>query len=253
MVYGIQMFSIKDVASVDMKLALKTVAEHGYKNIEFAGFFGNSAEDVKSWLDEYGLTVTSTHTGLAALTPETIADTVKYHKTIGCDYIIVPHASWTEESKLESNLAAMKYAQEYLAGEGITLGFHNHSTELIEYPYGKVPMKEIINNTAIDLEPDVFFFCNCGLDPISFLEKYSSRIRFIHLKDGTYPTDAERDYTNIHEGASSTVTGQGMVPVDKIVKWARANGKEIIVEVECKGMGATVTKECIDYLRSIEE
>ncbi|MBQ7387186.1 MAG: sugar phosphate isomerase/epimerase [Clostridia bacterium] len=250
--YGVQMFSIKDVASVDLKLALKTVAEHGYKSVEFAGFFGNSAEDVKSWLDEYGLAVTGTHTGLAMLTPETIADTVAYHKAIGCDYVIVPHANWSNEENLNKNIEAMKYAAEYLAREGMTLGFHNHSGELIEYPYGKTPIDEIINNTTIELEPDVFFFCNCGLDPLEFCEKYSSRIKFIHLKDGTYPTDMERDYTNIHAGAESTVSGEGMVPVDAIVAWAREHGKEIVVEVECKGAGAVVTKQCIDYLRSKE-
>jgi sugar phosphate isomerase/epimerase len=250
--YGIQMYSIKDVASVDLKRALEIVAAQGYKNVEFAGFFGNSAEDVKSWLEEYGLEVSGTHTGLSALTPEKIADTVAYHKTIGCNYIIVPHADWKIEESFNANLDAMKYAAEYVKKEGMTLAFHNHSTELIDYPYGKIPMDEIIAGTDIEIEPDVFFFCNCGLDPIAFCEKYSSRIKFIHLKDGTYPTDMERDYTNIHEGSASTVSGQGMVPVDDIVRWARANGKRIIVEVECKESGEVVTGACIEYLKGLE-
>ena len=250
--YGIQMYSIKDVASVELKRALEIVAKHGYKNVEFAGFFDNSAEDVKSWLDANGLEVSGTHTGLGALTPDNIAATVEYHKVIGCDYIIVPHADWSSEEKLETHIANLNRAAEYVKKEGMTLAFHNHSTELISYPYGKIPMNEILERTDIDIEPDVFFFCNCGLDPIEFCEKYSARIKFIHLKDGTYPTDMERDHTNIHAGAESTVSGQGMVPVDKIVKWAQDNGKKIIVEVECKGSGEAVTGACIDYLKTLE-
>ena len=250
--YGIQMYSIKDVASVELKRALEIVAKHGYKNVEFAGFFDNSAEDVKLWLDANGLEVSGTHTGLGALTPDNIAATVEYHKVIGCDYIIVPHADWSSEEKLETHIANLNRAAEYVKKEGMTLAFHNHSTELISYPYGKIPMNEILERTDIDIEPDVFFFCNCGLDPIEFCEKYSARIKFIHLKDGTYPTDMERDHTNIHAGAESTVSGQGMVPVDKIVKWAQDNGKKIIVEVECKGSGEAVTGACIDYLKTLE-
>lgn len=251
--YGVQMFSIKDVASVDLHEALKIVAAHGYKNIEFAGFFDNSAEDVKSWLDELGLNVSGTHTGLAKLAPDTIADTVAYHKTIGCDYIIVPHANWSTEENLNANINAMLYAYDYLKSEGIKLAFHNHSTELVDYPYGKRPIDEIISRTELELEPDVFFFHNCGLDAIEFIEKYSSRIRFIHVKDGVYPTDAQRDWSNIHDGSHSTIAGEGMVPIADIARWGIANGKELIVEVECKAApGPVVTKGCIDYLRSVE-
>ena len=248
--YGIQMYSIKDVASVNLKEALRIVAEHGYKYIEFAGFFGNDASDVKSWLDEYGLTVSGTHTGLGALSPENIAATVEYHKAIGCDYVIVPHASWATEENLNANIDAMNYAYDYLKKEGLKLAFHNHSTELVDYPYGKVPMDEIISRTELEIEPDVFFFHNCGLDAIEFCEKYSSRIKYIHLKDGTYPVDSNRDWSNIHSDISSTVSGQGMVPVADIARWAINNGKQIIVEVECKDSGAVVTGGCIEYLRA---
>ena len=57
MKYGIQMYSVRDVAQKDLKAALKTVAEIGYNSVEFAGFFGNDAETVRSWLEEYGLEV----------------------------------------------------------------------------------------------------------------------------------------------------------------------------------------------------
>lgn len=63
MEYGLQMYSLRDITGEDLKGALEKVAKIGYKGMEFAGFFGHSAEEVKSWLDENGLTVTSTHTG----------------------------------------------------------------------------------------------------------------------------------------------------------------------------------------------
>ena len=70
--YGIQMYSLRDITKDDLKGALKQVAEMGYKYVEFAGFFNNSAEDVKAWLDEYGLVCSGTHTGIPGILPEAI-------------------------------------------------------------------------------------------------------------------------------------------------------------------------------------
>ena len=63
MEYGLQMYSVRDITDKDLDGALKKVAEIGYKFVEFAGFFGHSAQEVKDMLDKYGLRVSGTHTG----------------------------------------------------------------------------------------------------------------------------------------------------------------------------------------------
>ena len=55
MEYGLQMYSVRDFTEKDLLGKIKKVAEIGYKYIEFAGFFGNSAEDVKAALDANGI------------------------------------------------------------------------------------------------------------------------------------------------------------------------------------------------------
>ena len=64
--YGIQLYSLRDISKDDFEGMLKAVSEMGYKMVESAGFFGHSAETVKGWLDKYGLTMCSTHTGYRA-------------------------------------------------------------------------------------------------------------------------------------------------------------------------------------------
>ena len=51
MEYGLQMYSVRDITNDDLAGALKKVAEIGYKYVEFAGFFGHPAEEVKAMLD----------------------------------------------------------------------------------------------------------------------------------------------------------------------------------------------------------
>ena len=45
----------------DFEGTLKRVKEIGYDYVEFAGYFGKSAEEVKSLLDKYELTAISVH------------------------------------------------------------------------------------------------------------------------------------------------------------------------------------------------
>ena len=65
--YGLQLYSVRDITKEDLKGALKKVADLGYECVEFAGFFGHSAEEVTGWLNEFGLKVSGTHTGMAEI------------------------------------------------------------------------------------------------------------------------------------------------------------------------------------------
>ena len=58
---GLQLYSIRDAMEKDMDAALKAVKEMGYDCVEFAGYFGKSAEEVKALLDKYGLECVSVH------------------------------------------------------------------------------------------------------------------------------------------------------------------------------------------------
>ena len=42
--YGLQLFSVRDITDKDLEGTLKAVSEMGYKYVEYAGFFGHSAE-----------------------------------------------------------------------------------------------------------------------------------------------------------------------------------------------------------------
>ena len=65
--YGLQLYSVRDVAEQNYEDALKQVAEIGYTLVETAGLFGNDPEDVAKMLKKYGLTACSTHTGVKEL------------------------------------------------------------------------------------------------------------------------------------------------------------------------------------------
>lgn len=251
--YGLQMFSVRDLAGNSMKDALEKVAALGYHYIEFAGFFGNAAEDIKAWMDELGLECSGTHTGLAALTEENIEATISYHKAIGCDNIIVPSCDWSTKEKSDAAIKALSEAQTKLAKHGIRLGYHNHSKEFLPTPDGIVFEDELFEKTNVEMEIDTFWLFNSGLNTLEYLEAHKDRIKVIHIKDGIPSAAEDKAYERVYNNVKGKSLGSGEAPVKAVHDWAVKNN--VLMVVESEGLDPTGIEEvgrCIDYLNSID-
>ena len=240
MEYGLQMYSVRDLTEKDLDDALRAVAELGYRFVEFAGFFGHSAKEVREMLDRYGLTVSGTHTGLGELTKDKIEETIAYHKTLGNDCIIIPWADFTTPEKAESTLQAINEAQERLAKDGIRLGYHNHAQEFLPDASGHCAFDALQTRTAVEFEIDTYWAYVAGLDPVELLDRLGDRVRVIHLKDG------------LSDGHGYAL-GEGNAPVAAVREYAISKGLVMVVESEtCTPSGIEEVGRCIRYLRSLE-
>ncbi len=236
--YGLQLYSLRDITGENMALALKETAKMGYSFVEFAGFGGHTAEEIKAMLDENGLVAAGTHTHLDELDEEHIDETIAYHKAIGCDNIIVPGADVSTKEEIDLFLEQMNYAEKKLSAAGIKLGYHNHDREFKPNKDGLDPEYEILERSEITLEVDTYWAFNAGVDAVEFLEKYKDRIRLIHLKDGL-------------KGGIGKSLGQGEAKPAEVRKKALELGFKIIVESE--GLDPTGLEEvgrCADFLKA---
>lgn len=237
--YGIQMYSLRDLAQVDLKAALKKVADIGYKKVEFAGFFGHSAEEVKSWLDEFGLTVSATHSSLQELDDD-FEGTVKYHHTIGNKNYIIPGAPWDTKEGLDDTIAKLNKYKPLLAAEGITLAYHNHDGEFKPNKDGQIAHEEMEKRTDVDFEIDTYWAYAAGKDPIEVITRLKDRVHVIHLKDG----DANRNGYPL---------GDGTAPVAAVREKAIELGMAMVVESETLTPdGPTEAERCFAYLKTLE-
>ena len=238
--YGLQLFSVRDITDKDLEGALRAVAEMGYKYVEYAGFFGHSAEQVKEWQDKYGLKCSGTHSGWGELLPENIEATIAYHKTIGNPNYIIPGADLSTLDKIIDFCAVMNKAQLRLAEEGISLGYHNHSHEFAVMPWGSTIHSELEKRGTFDFEIDTFWAFNAGIDPVETLKRLSGRVKVIHLKDG-------------FKGGVGKSLGQGEAPVLKVREYAIKNDIRMVVESEgLDPTGLEEVKRCIDFLKAQE-
>src|SRR5919109_1858386 len=64
---GLQLYSVRDLMKADVAGTLAKVAAIGFKEVEFAGLFGQSPTDVRAMLDKNGLTSPASHVDWATV------------------------------------------------------------------------------------------------------------------------------------------------------------------------------------------
>lgn len=239
MEYGIQLYSVRDLTEKNLDEALRRVSEIGYRNVEFAGFFGHSAQEVADMLARYGLKASGTHTGWDEIQkdPEGVA---AYHKAIGTNHIIIPGTDLWSRKTMDAFVAGVNEVLPQLEALGMTLGFHNHFKEFETMADGFVPYDEIVSRTALKLEIDTYWAYVAGRDPLALMEQYRDRLQFIHIKDG----DAR---------GHGTPLGMGTAPVADVYRKAVELGIPMVVESETLTPdGITEAKICFEDLKQLE-
>lgn len=241
MKYGLQLYSVRDAASENLAETLRQVAAMGYRMVEFAGFFGYSAAEVRQLLEDNRLEVSGTHTGCGELTADTIDATIAYHRELGNRTIIIPGADVSTPEKLEEVISIINAAQPKLAAAGISLGYHNHSHEFERNAYGVWIHRELEARTRVDFEIDTYWAYVAGEDPIALLERLKDRVHVIHLKDG------------FADGRGMAL-GEGTAPVQAVREYAIRNDLRMVVESEtCDPTGLEEVGRCMRYLRTLEQ
>lgn len=237
--YGLQMYSVRDITKDDLPGAIAKVAQMGYKLIEFAGFFGHTAEEVNAMLAENNVVVSGTHTGLGELLSD-YEGTLAFHKAIRNPIYIIPGHDLSTKEKLDQFIEDVNRLQPMLKAEGIEMGFHNHSGEFKPNQDGIIVYDELVARTNLLLEIDTFWAYAAGKDPVALMEQLKDRLRFIHIKDG-------------YENGEGMPLGQGTAPVADVYKKAIELGIPMVVESETlKPDGLTEAKICYEYLKSQE-
>jgi sugar phosphate isomerase/epimerase len=191
---GIQLYTLRSVASKDLGGTLARLAAIGYKEVEFAGYFNHPAADVRAMLDQYGLAAPSAHIDLPQLEGEPAAATYRDAKIVGLEWVTVPSLprgrrdtvdDWKHVAQQFNSVAADARAR------GFRFAYHNHNTEFQKVG-GAVPLEILLGETnpsLVSFEMDVYWVVNGGADPIDLLTRYPGRFRMLHLKDSMGPPE----------------------------------------------------------------
>ena len=270
---GLQLFSVRNDMEKDMKATLKKVKEMGYTCVEFAGYYGHSAEEVKAMLDETGLTCISVHQTYTVFL-EDEKKNIDFLKTIGAKYCVVP---WMDRAFHKGGAEYEKAVKDFinigraLKENGIQLAYHNHEFEFEKYE-GKFLLDwlyEAVPADILETEIDTCWARYAGYDPAEYLLKYSGRSHIIHFKDFVCKNFADGPVYSLigddgregkipsrnESGFEFRALGDGIVDFKALIEACKKAGTEyVIVEQDQESQGLSALEAAAKsraYLKSL--
>ncbi|MFA6168551.1 MAG: sugar phosphate isomerase/epimerase [Gemmatimonadaceae bacterium] len=186
---GLQLYTVRSLMTKDMPGTMAAVAAAGYREVEFAGYFGRTPVEVRQLLEAHGLTAPSTHIGLDAVR-EQFGATAASAQAIGIRYLTIASLDMrTIKSADDWKRMADVFndAGRRANAAGLRFAYHNHSVEFTPVD-GAVPMDLLIGGTDASLvafELDLFWAMKAGQDPRAYFEKHPGRFEMVHVKDAT--------------------------------------------------------------------
>lgn len=236
---SVQLYSCKDATKTDFVGTLEKIAAIGYDGVEFAGYGGLDAADMKAHLDRLGLKASGAHIGLDEL-KNNLDYHVEFNKTVGNKYLICPWAKVESKEDALSLKADLAEVAKRLEGTGMVVGFHNHAVEFQVFD-GEYAMDIMLSgHDDLVYEPDCFWTEYAGVDTCAYLEKIGSRTPLVHLKDMRIEPDGSKE---------SEVFGKGILDNQKIIDAAKkyCNPEWFVIEWEAFDM------DCIEAVKQSYE
>jgi sugar phosphate isomerase/epimerase len=187
---GLQLYSVRDLMKADVASTLQKVAEIGFKEVEFAGLFGQSPKDVRAMLDKNGLTAPGTHIDWVTVDTK-LPETLETAEILGHQFVIVPYLTDADRKKpdIYKRLGdVLNRAGAESAKSGIRIAYHQHGFEFVPSPElgGKLPYDFLLENTdpkLVVMELDLCWITAAEKDPLPYFDKYPGRFPLVHVKD----------------------------------------------------------------------
>jgi sugar phosphate isomerase/epimerase len=183
---GLQLYTARQMMQKNVAQTLNKIAAIGYSEVEFAGYFGHSAQEIAVMLADNGLTAPSAHIGIDDFEHnfEQILDSVD---VVGHKYLILAWLPPKDRTldRYKEIIDTLNKNGEKAKAAGVQLAYHNHNFEF-ENIDGEIPYEMILTQTdekLVQLELDLFWFAFAKQDPLKVINRYPGRVPAVHIKD----------------------------------------------------------------------
>lgn len=183
---GLQLYTVRSEMEKSVDATLARVANVGYTEVEFAGYFGKSPAEIRALLDNTGLQAPSAHVDLADIRTKW-GPTLEGASEIGHRYLVCPSIDEKDRDADGYKRVAQEFneAAREAKRHDILFAYHNHDFDFA--PLGDTVGYDILlaetDPSLVLLEADLYWMNKAKRDPLAYFAKYPGRFPLVHVKD----------------------------------------------------------------------
>jgi sugar phosphate isomerase/epimerase len=219
---GVQLYTVRASMATDVPGTLRAIAGIGFQEVEFAGYFDQSPQQIRGLLDGLGLSSPSVHIDAPAVRDDPMP-LIEAAKIVGHDYLTIAWLSPDDRQNIDDYkrwAEVFNRAGEMCRDNGLRLAYHNHDFEFMPLD-GQVPFDILLDETdaeLLDLELDMFWVRRAEQNIVDVLNRAPSRFTMAHIKD-------------MDENGNMTEVGSGVIDFAGVLESDAAEGlRHLFVE-----------------------
>lgn len=213
---GIQLYTLRNLMEKDVEGTLAKVAGLGYNEVEFAGYFGRTPDQIRAALLANRLTSPSSHFALPATDDDWMRN-VADARAVGHEWAVIAWLEPTKRMGWENLADRFNQLAEKTRAAGMRFAYHNHDFEFVKNGEGTA-FDTLLTRTEpslVDFEMDLYWVTKAGADPNDLITRYPKRFPLMHAKDATAAPD--RAIADV---------GRGTIDFAKIFERERTSGMQ---------------------------
>ncbi len=248
---GLQLYTVRDQIAKDMPGTLQRLASIGLQTVETAFWpKGVTVKDAAKALKDAGLKVCSSHIEIPV--GDKKAAMLETAEAFNCKRMI--WHGWPEDKRYSSLdgtkelIGIYNEASEFAKANGLQFGLHNHWWEYRNKVGGRFVYEWLLEGVSKDIffEIDTYWVKVAGQDPATIINKFGSRAKYLHMKDGPARWS---DSLPIDKPEPMVALGKGAQNVPAIAKAAKGNIEWMVIEMDVVATDVfEAIKESRDYL-----
>jgi sugar phosphate isomerase/epimerase len=184
---GVQLYTVRSEMANGVEATLERVAAIGYHEVEFAGYFDRTPEQIRATLSATGLSAPASHVPWERLETgwrETLDEAARAgHGTVIVAFLPADRRRTLDDYRRWA--ALFNDAGRAARATGLRYAYHNHDFEFTPIE-GTVPYDVLLAETDPELvafELDLFWTVKAGGDPLAYTARHPGRFPLVHVKD----------------------------------------------------------------------
>lgn len=186
---GIQLYTLRTQMAQDLAGALGRVADIGYNEVEFAGYFNTTPAEVRRILTNLNLRAPSAHVSRDLIRdnpmPSIEAGAEIGHEWLVLNWLDVPERQTLDQYRAWADVCNRFAEQCRIAG--MKFAYHNHDFEFVPID-GVVPYDILMERTdpaLVKFELDLYWASKVQQDIAALIARAPDRFPLCHVKDMT--------------------------------------------------------------------